>query len=356
MIREGTAISHPIVKYGYWALAAAVALGILYCIYLLFVPLLVSVLLMFLIDPLVDYFERNGMKRLAVIVGIYMFVVAAAAAAVFFIVPLLVSEARNFAKEIPRYKAMIVTILDSARAAIQSRFPQLDVPDFCQVLRQYVPGPGAKIDLNALAAYVSSFASLLSAVVIIPIATFFLLADGHLIQKALLRMVPNRYFEMSFLLFHKVTSALKFFLRGQLIDAFAVGVMTAVFLAIIGLPYAMVIGIIAGLGNLIPYLGPIIGFMPAFLVVMVSPEGLTVVGLVKVVAVFVLVQFIEGTFIYPIAVGKSVDLHPLVVIIGVTVGGQIGGVLGMILAVPIIGVAKVSLEVLYTSLKSYSII
>ncbi|MBD3393145.1 MAG: AI-2E family transporter [Chitinivibrionales bacterium] len=355
MSKDSGVVSHTVVRFGYWALAIGVTLCVLYCMYLLFVPLLASVLLTFVLDPVVDYFERRGLKRFWVIVGMYVFVVLAAAATVYFVLPRLVIEARTFAGDIPHYRAMIVRMLQTAQATIQDKFPQLPVPDLYQVLRARMPGAGT-VDVDAFVAYTSSFFSILSVVVIVPIVTFFLLADGHLIRKALLRMVPNRYFEMFFLLFHKITSALKFFIRGQCIDALAVGVMTAVGLAAIQLPYAIVIGIIAGLGNLIPYLGPIIGFLPAFFVVLVSPEGLTMWMLAKVIGVFALVQFIEGTFIYPIAVGKSVDLHPLVVIIGITVGGQLGGILGMLIAIPVISVAKVSLEVLHSNLKSYSII
>ena len=132
--------------------------------------------------------------------------------------------------------------------------------------------------------------------------------------------------------------------------------MTSIGLAIVGLPYFLVIGIIAGLGNLIPYLGPVIGFIPAFIVLLVSPAGFTTIGLIKILVVFVMVQFLEGTFIYPIAVGKSVDLHPLVVIMGITVGGILGGVVGMLVVIPIICVVKVTVEVMYSYLKQYSII
>jgi predicted PurR-regulated permease PerM len=212
------------------------------------------------------------------------------------------------------------------------------------------------VDVNAMMGKLSSVFSVLSIVVIIPVVTFFLLADGHLIRQYALSLVPNTYFEMVMLLFNKIGSTLKLFLRGQMIDAFAVAVMTSIGLSIIGLPYALLIAIVAGLGNMIPYLGPIIGFMPALLVILLSPGGFSVGLLLGVVIVFVLVQFIEGTFVYPLAVGKSVELHPLVVIIGITVGGQLGGIIGMLVTIPLIAMVKVSLEVLHTYLKAYTII
>jgi len=343
--------SHHFVKFGYYALVTAVGAAVVYCLYLFAVPLVGSFLCVFLLDPIVNFFETRGMKRLWVIVGIYLFIVVAAACVVFFVGPPLAKQARTFVQDIPRYKALLANTIGTLQTAVAQKFPQANIPDINEMLGDRMP----KVNIDALIAYSSSFFSFISLVVLIPVVTFFLLADGHLIEKVILEMVPNRYFEMVFMLFHKVTTALKLFLRGQCIDAGAVGIMTIIGLSIIGLPYAIVIGIIAGFGNLIPYLGPIIGFMPALLVILAT-GGFSIIMLIKVIIVFVLVQFIEGTFVYPIAVGKSVDLHPLVVIIGVTIGGQLGGIIGMLAAIPIISVLKVSIEVLHASLKSYSII
>jgi predicted PurR-regulated permease PerM len=260
-----------------------------------------------------------------------------------------------FSGDLPHYERVLEGALAKIREFIVQKFPGASVPDLFVVVHGFFE-KGFSRFIEALPRYLSTVASVVSFAALVPVITFFYLADGHLIQKALLRLAPNRYFEMFVLLSDKIMCAVQAFIRGQLIDALSVGIMTSVGLACVGLPFFLVIGIIAGAGNLIPYLGPVIGFIPAFIVLLMSPEGFSVVGLVKVLAVFVAVQFIEGTFIYPIAVGKSVDLHPLVVIMGVTAGGIAGGVVGMLLVIPIICVVKVTLEVLHYYLKQYSII
>jgi len=344
-----------VVKFGYFGLVIFVIISLLYFFKLLFAPLIASILLTLLLDPIVNRLETAGFKRINVILGIYVFIVIFAVGTLVFVVPKLVNEAQTFANDLPQYKATVKKSVMEFQETLEKKFPDITIPDFVNAIKERIPGEKG-LDMDALIRHLSSFFAILSLVVIVPIVTFFLLADGHLILKAFLSIIPNSYFEMSALLIHRVTSSLKYFIRGQLIDAAAVGIMTSIFLAIIGLPYFLVIGIIAGLGNLIPYLGPIIGFMPAFFVVMMLPGGFSMVWIAKVIIVFILVQFIEGTFVYPIAVGKSVNLHPLVVIIGVTVGGQLGGVLGMLIAVPLISIVKVTFEVLYSYLKSYSII
>lgn len=354
MATDRRLFSDYIVKVGYYGLVVAVGAAILFCVKLLLVPLLASVLIAFLLDPLVNAIETRGVKRFTAIIGLYAVFALVVGGAAALLGPRLVAEAESLAADLPRYKAMVRDMLAKLAASVEQRYPQLDVPDLYAMAVERFAGGG--LDIDAAISYASSFFSLLSVAVIVPIVTFFVLADGHLIQKALLSLVPNRYFEMCVLLFHKIVTALKLFIRGQMIDALAVGIMTSAGMLAIGMPYAFVIGAIAGVGNLIPYLGPIIGFMPALFVLMVTPGWLTAGKILLVIGVFVAVQALEGTFVYPLAVGKSSNLHPLVVIIGITVGGQVAGVLGMLIAIPLISIAKVSLQVLYTNLKSYSIV
>ncbi len=347
--------SHHVVKFGFYFLIIFVIISVLYCFKLLFGALFTSILITLILSPIVNTLETRGFRRVNVIVGIYFIVTIIVIGSTVFLVPKLITEAQTFTQDLPKYEKKIEDGICVFQKQIEKKFPEINMPDFLSFFKARI-SKHKGIDIDAVIAYLSSFFSILSLIVIVPIVTFFLLIDGHLINKALLRMVPNSYFEMAILLFHKITSALKYFIRGQLIDAAAVGIMTSIGLAIIGLPYFLVIGIIAGAGNLIPYLGPVIGFIPAILAALMNPEGITFWVIIRILIVFATVQFIEGTFIYPIAVGKSVNLHPLVVIIGVTVGGQLGGVLGMLIAIPFISIIKVSFEVLYSYLKSYSII
>lgn len=349
-------INH-IIRFGFFTLVALVLVAVLFSLKIMFFPLIAALLLKFLLQPVVNYFETRGMKRLTAIITIYLVIVAVAGAALLLLIPVLVKEAENFTTNMPVYEKMLETALGKVREMILLKFPTASesVPDLYALVHTKIEQQSSQI-MSSIPQYATSALSILSIAALVPIITFFYLADGHLIQKALFKMAPNRYFEMFVLLSDKIMGAVQAFIRGQLIDALAVGILTSIGLALIGLPYFMVIGIIAGLGNLIPYLGPIIGFMPAFLVLMVSPAGFSTIGLVKIIVVFAMVQFLEGTFVYPIAVGKSVNLHPLVVIIGISIGGMLAGIIGMVIVIPVICVMKVTLEVMYSYLKQYSII
>lgn len=348
-------ISTWFIRTGFFAIVTVVILAVLYSLNLLFMPMLVSLLLTFLLQPVVLFFENRGLNRVVILVGIYITVTLAAAATLYLLIPVLTSEAKNITQNMPHYESMIKKTLLSIQLMIQEKFPSAQIPDLYEYGKSFL---FKKQDsgVDQFGVWAGKAASVVSLLVLIPIFTFFFLADGHLIQKAFLRLIPNRYFEMMLLLHHKVSVAVQSFIRGQMIDAFAVGILTSIGLAVIGMPFFIVIGLVAGIGNLIPYFGPLIGFIPAFLSLLMSPEGLTGAAIVKVIIVFVIVQFIEGTFVYPIAVGKSVNMHPLTVIIGITVGGQVGGIIGMLLAIPIIAIAKVTVEVLHFYLKRYSIL
>lgn len=348
-------MANKIIRLGFYMLAAMVTAATLYAVKALFFPLIIALLMKFMLQPAVNFLETRGMRRLTALIIIYIVIVAVLGCAIYFLIPLLIKEARNFSSDLPLYEKTLESALIKIREFIMERFPAAPVPDLYAVVHDYLKRKSADI-AGSLPRYLSAAASVVSIMALVPVIAFFYLADGHLIQKALLRLAPNRYFEMFVLLSDKVMCAVQAFIRGQLIDALSVGIMTSIGLALIGLPYFLVIGIIAGLGNLIPYLGPVIGFIPAFIVLLADPTGFSTMGLLKVFVVFAMVQFIEGTFIYPLAVGKSVNLHPLVVIMGITVGGMLGGIAGMLVVIPIICVVKVTLEVMYSYLKQYSII
>ena len=137
---------------------------------------------------------------------------------------------------------------------------------------------------------------------------------------------------------HDINQVLSLFLRGQLLDALIIAILSSVGLTLIGLDFALFIGCFAGLCNIIPYFGPVISIVPAALV------GLLTGGpgeALFAILVLVVIQQIDANIIYPRVVGSSIGLHPLFVLISVTVGGYYGGILGMILAVPTAAIIKI---------------
>jgi len=184
--------------------------------------------------------------------------------------------------------------------------------------------------------------SLLLGLVMTPFVMFFILKDGLSFKKYFISLVPNRYFEFTMDLMYKMGVQLGNYLRGQILDALVFGALATLALWILGVPYFVFIGIFAGLANLIPFVGPIVGAF-AGLIAVVLEKGDIVRG-AYVLFAFGILKIVDDLIVQPWAVGKSVQLHPMVVAIAIVVGGHLFGVLGMLLAVPIAGFLKVVLE------------
>ncbi len=347
--------SHYLFQYGFYGLVLVFLAGILFSFTFIFVTLFASVLIALLLEPAVNYWETRGIPRVLVILGIYVFIAAVLALLGSFLIPVFMDELKNFAANLPGYGSMIHEAILKMQKVARDKVPWLTMPDYYPYLQARLAAAAQKA-MVSVPALATSIVSLVSMALLVPLITFFLLADGHLFSNNILSLVPNRYFEMSVLLFHRVMDALKRYVRGQLIDSCAITILTCVGYAIVGLPYFVVIGLVSGLANFIPYFGPIISFCAAFFVLLITPGLFSVWSVTAVSAVFLAIQAIDGTLIYPNVVGKTVNLHPLVVILGVAAGGNMGGIVGMLLAVPLISICKVTFEVLYSYLKSYSII
>ncbi len=347
--------SHYVFQFGYYALLAAAAAGILFSFSSIFPSIFASVILALLLDPVVSYWETRGAPRVAVILVIYVLIAATLAMLFSFLIPMFIDELKNFAANLPAYESVIHGVILRARKLIVAHVPGLSLPDYYPHIKDAFVVLLQKA-MTSAPALATGAVSLVSMALLVPLITFFLLADGHLISKALLVLVPNRHFEMSVLLLQRILDALKDFVRGQLIDSCAITVLTTAGYAAVGLPYFIVVGLVSGLANFIPYFGPIISFCAAFFVLLITPGMFTVWSVVAVAGVFLAIQAIDGTLIYPNVMGKNVNLHPLVVILGIAAGGNLAGVLGMLLAIPLISLCKVTLEVLHAHLKSYSII
>ncbi|MBT6144323.1 MAG: AI-2E family transporter, partial [Gemmatimonadetes bacterium] len=124
-------------------------------------------------------------------------------------------------------------------------------------------------------------------------------------------------------------------------------------LTLIDMPYALPLGALAGLANMIPYLGPIIGIVSATIVALATLGGMSLVT--KVIIVFATIQIIDNVLIQPVVIAKSVDLHPLVVLVVVMIGSDLWGIVGMLIAVPATGILKVSTQTIYDGVRGYSV-
>jgi predicted PurR-regulated permease PerM len=205
----------------------------------------------------------------------------------------------------------------------------------------------------------------LSLWLITPLVFLVLLFDNGKLKKSLVRVVPNRYFELSLTILENINEALGRYLRGTSVECFLVGTSFTLCLFLVGLDmqWAAAIGIIAGLANAIPFLGPGIGLLVGVLYAIMAEDVSPVLPfindgnlLVAIIAVVAIVQLADNALFQPYVLGSAVDLHPLTVILGVTGGAVIFGFAGMLFAIPTIMVIKVIVSTLFRQFRAYYII
>lgn len=187
-------------------------------------------------------------------------------------------------------------------------------------------------------------------IVLIVLMSVYLMLDYARINASLLRAFPRPWQPKVLELTQLVGTSVGGYVRGQLLIALAIGLMVWLGLSIIGIPSAAAIGFLAGMFNIVPYLGPIIGATPALLLALPMGVG----KMVAVVVVFVLANQLEGNFLSPYILGKATDLHPVTVLLAILIGVALMGLPGALLAVPTVALIKSMLEKYYFTSKVYS--
>ncbi|MBI9030630.1 AI-2E family transporter [bacterium] len=207
---------------------------------------------------------------------------------------------------------------------------------------------------EVLVSNISRIASTFAFVFMIPFISFFILKDKNLFAKMFNRFIPNRFFELYITITHKISDLVSSFLRALVVEILIVGVLTAITLTIIGVNYAVLIGLLAGFANMVPYFGPFFGVVFAISSVVLTGQDLSMI--LYVIFGMWGVQIIDNNIVYPIVIGKSTNIHPLYVFLTVVAGGYMFGVIGMIISVPIVYIVSEISKELYSSLKKYDII
>jgi len=334
-------------------LSAAALILFLYLVYLLteiIIVLALAILLAFIFAPFVSILEAKGFNRLTstlLTFGIFGFAIYFSLSIIIpkfvFQMDQLISslEGFSFAEEL---KTLEVTLMHYV--------PFLEAGDLTNSIEVFVTSQVTNI-FGTITSVLSRIVSVIALVVIVPFITFFLLKDYRKILLSILQTIPNNYFEMSYYILKKVSLKLGLFVRAWIFDATFVGLVIGFGFYFIGVPNALPLGVIAGLGHLIPYFGPIIGGIPAIIVSIVQYGDLSQVPLILLVVLST--YALDNGFVQPYIFGKSVEMHPVMIILLIISGGILFGLFGMLLAVPVATVIKTFSKEIYFARKNYRI-
>lgn len=313
----------------------------------LVILLISSVLVAFVLKPLVKMLEfRLGLRRSIAIACVFIVVGGLVALVAIEAVPFLINRLQTMYQQFRVFPFEVK--LNEAAQRFAKDVPFLDATTIAGKINQYISDT-----LQSVGGGLENAFGYLATVAIVPFVTYFILAEGDHALKKLIERVPNKYFEMTLNVLNKIERDLVGYLRGWILDSVIIGLLSVVAMYAIGIDYPILIGTVAGVANLIPYLGPIVGAVPAFMVSLTQYGDFRM--LLPIAAATFLVQLIDNIVVQPLCYAKTVDMHPLTVIIVLVIGNQLMGVMGMLLAIPIATVLKVSAIETYWGLRHYRI-
>ena len=322
----------------WWGLILLGVLASLYRVRTVLTPFLFAILLAYILYPLVVAVEKRGSSRIGAIFIVYAIFGVLLGVTFWLVMPSLLRDLEEIARQLPEQASQLEGIGKDAL----SFFRQIQLPatirDGVAVLFERVQVVTEALAGRLMQLLMSAFTHII-ALLISPVLAFYFLRDHQAMRESALRYIPATHRGDALYILQEINSALNGFFRGQILVCLFVGAFIYGGLAILGIPYAPFIGFLAGLFDIIPYFGPVLGFLPAATLAL-SKSPLTVLW---VFALFVAANQIENAIISPKLIGDRVGLHPLVVIFAVLVGAEVMGIIGMLLAIPVASMIRVFL-------------
>lgn len=323
----------------------------------LLAPFVLALVLAYIQHPMVERMERRRISRLTATMLLALPAVVVLGLVLFLGVPALSAQIAELIRDTPQFLATATLRLEQWQAQLQSRdLPWLDEQALVDRLRSVQPeavmawlqqrqaaiAQGVWSGLLGVGKGLGAVLSLLSYVFLTPILTFYLLRDWKSILERMRELVPGPYRDRVVGFASEYDRLLARYLRGQVLAAAIVGVLTWLGFLIAGFPYALLLGAVAGIFNIIPYMGLVASLIPALFIALFSASP--GIALLKIAVVFAVVQVLDSSVIGPRVVGEAVGLHPVWVLLALAVSGYFFGFVGLLIAVPLAVLVKLLLR------------
>lgn len=321
-------------------------------------PVILSVIVFYLLRPVLKLLMKWKVPKIWGILILYVIVIGLITLLVTLVVPFLKDQFMNLFSEFPQYFMKLVnsiqvfvedsrftSTLDKYNIDLNQAITQIG-NDLVTTVKDVAGNLGTTLAAS-ITGFVTTLTGIILAIVTVPFILFYLLKDGEKLPKAFLKLVPPAARKDTQLILHDADRQISSYIQGQLIVSFCIGVMVTIGFLIIGLDYAVPLGFLAMITSVVPYLGPIIAITPAAIIAVVTAP----VMLLKLAVVWTIVQLIEGKFISPQVMGKSLHVHPITIIFVLLTAGSLFGVPGVVLGIPGYAVLKVFVSHMWNLLK-----
>jgi len=326
----------------FWLTIAIISMALLYLLAPILLPFVSGALLAYLGDPIVDRLEKLKISRTLSVVIVFFIAFLVVLPIFFYLVPLIESQIKLLISKMPGYIDWIMINLEpTLKDTFGISIPALEIEQLKATFGEQFSDAGGffKSLVRTISHSGMVVAGWAANIFLIPVITFYLLRDWDNLIDYIHDLLPRAVEPTVSRLAKESDEVLGAFLRGQMLVMLALGTIYAIGLKLIGLEFALLIGMLAGILSFIPYMGLIVGIIVAGVAIMLQTHD--PMNLLWVAAVFIIAQMIEGTVLTPLLVGDRIGLHPVAVIFAVLAGGQLFGFFGILLALPVFAVLAV---------------
>jgi predicted PurR-regulated permease PerM len=303
----------------------------------LLMMLIAAAIIAYIFSSVICAFERLGIKRSVAVILLFVLATVFVIATDLIFIPDLKQEIMNSYTKFPEFSRQIQDALLLTAQSSAEKYPFIESSIIKLVGDVF--GPSGFLERTLSASEILMQATpLIMALILIPFFVFFLLKDWPGVMKRVMDWVPPSYVETTISVIAEINILVGKYLRGLAADCFVIGVLASIGLWLIGINYPIMLGILSGVANIIPYVGPIIGCTVSSLVALVQYRSFD--PLLNVVVLYLVIKLTDDLVIQPLLIGKGVHLHPMLLVITLIVGDQLFGIMGMILGIPVVTAAQ----------------
>ncbi|EAG2032675.1 AI-2E family transporter, partial [Listeria monocytogenes] len=303
-------------------------------------PIILAGISYYLFNPIIDWLEKHKWKRGWAIALLYLVIIGLLILLFSFVIPAVKDQIVSLFKSFPGYWDQITQKFDEfSRSSLFDQLKDKLNTNMSDIMKTLSTKGTSVINsaISSIGSIVGTVTEVVLAIVTTPLVLFYLLKDGKKLPDFLLKMLPVNGRAHTRQVLGEANHQISSYIRGQIIVSLCIGILLFIGYLIIGLPYALTLAIIAACTSIVPYLGPAIAITPAIIIAIVTSPWL----LIKLIIVWCVVQLLEGKFISPQVMGKTLKVHPITILFVILVAGNLFGVLGVIFAVPGYAVLKV---------------
>lgn len=303
-------------------------------------PIILAGISYYLFNPIIDWLEKKKWKRGWAIALLYIVIIGLIILLFSFVIPAVKEQIVSLFKSFPGYWDQITQRFNEfSRSSLFDQLKDKLSTNMSDIMKTISTKGTSVVNsaISSIGSIVGTVTEVVLAIVTTPLVLFYLLKDGKKLPDFLLKMLPVNGRAHTRQVLGEANHQISSYIRGQIIVSLCIGILLFIGYLIIGLPYALTLAIIAACTSIVPYLGPAIAITPAIIIAIVTSPWL----LIKLIIVWCVVQLLEGKFISPQVMGKTLKVHPITILFVILVAGNLFGVLGVIFAVPGYAVLKV---------------